>query len=373
MTTKIAKIENSLDEALNTVMGDFKIPKNKRVFLKPNLCDPCKPNSGVVTNVELVRSLIRYLKEKGVKEVSVGEGVNEVVNMNEVLRVTRFYELEKEGVRVLDLEKVERRPIKWNYGTLQLPKIIFDSFYINIPLIKTHIQTTITASIKNQKGLLLSRDKKLIHRLGLHEPLAHLANAVKPDLVLVDGIWGLEGEGPSTAGKRKKVGLLIASDNMVEADSACAQIIGVDPKKVEHLALAEKMGVGRIRTFEGIQSLNFRPPNLRYFSRLRLKYWRNPYACTGCADATKETLKEVLNNPHKHPLAFMLLAIHVGLLGVNVLAGKNATIPKGCREERIVCVGNCTKEFAREHNLLYADGCPPPTKNVISAISELRI
>lgn len=373
MTTKIAKIGNSLDEAVNEVLRDYKIPRDERVFLKPNLCDPCKPDSGVVTNVELVRSIIRHLRGRGVKDIVVGEGVNEVIDWNQVLRVTRFGELKKEGIKVLDLEKVERTPVKWNYGTLQLPKIVFDSFYINMPLIKTHTQTTITASIKNQKGLLLSKDKKLMHRLGLQKPLAHLAKIVKPDLVLVDGIWGLEGDGPSTAGKRKKVGLLIASDNMVEADSACAQIVGVNPKKVEHLAFAEEIGVGKIRHIKGVQSLKFRLPNQRYFSRLRLRYWRNPYACTQCADATKETLREVLKNPHRHPRAFISLALHVGILGVDVLAGKNATVPEECRRDRIVCVGNCTTELARKHNLLQAHGCPPPIKNIIGAVSKLPV
>jgi uncharacterized protein (DUF362 family) len=373
LTTKIVKIEDSLDKALDDVLKNFDIPRNKRVFIKPNLCDPCKPDSGVVTNVRTVRSLIRHLKERGIKDIVVGEGVNEVVDMNEVMKATRFGELRNEGIKVLDLEKVERTTVKWKYGTLQLPKIVFDSFYINMPLIKTHTQTVITASIKNQKGLLLSRDKKLMHRLGLQEPLAYLAKTVKPDLVLVDGIWGLEGDGPSTAGKRKKVGLLIASDNMVEADSVCAQVVGVNPKNVEHLAFAEEVGVGRIRLVKGVQSLKFKPPNQRYFSRLRLRYWRNPYACTQCADATKETLKEVLKNPHRHPRAFISLALNVGILGVDVLAGKNAAVPKECRRDRILCVGDCTTRLAREHNLLHAQGCPPPTKNMINAISKLRL
>ena len=57
-----------------------------------------------------------------------------------------------------------------------------------MPKMKTHLQSSVTLGIKNQKGLLLTKDKKVFHRMDIHDALRQLSSAARPDLTIVDGI-----------------------------------------------------------------------------------------------------------------------------------------------------------------------------------------
>ena len=368
VTTAFVRVDRPLTQVMSEVLKPFKIPKDKLIFIKPNLCDPCPPRSGVVVDIDVAKCLIDHLRTLGIQDIIIGEGVGPPLEIEKVFEVTRFKELEDEGVKVEDLDRAERIKIKWFYGSLIIPRILTNSFYINVAKIKTHTQTTITASLKNQKGLLLSKDKKRFHLLGLHEPIAHLAEVVRPDLILIDGIWGLEGDGPSTAGKRKKVGWLIASDNMVEVDSLCCQIIGVDPYRVKHLASAEELGVGQVKKF-AVPSLNFKQANEKVFRYGRISFWRNPHACSQCNTSLKIALSAIKKNPHKYSRQFLLLTYLVLFKGLDVIVGLKGEIPEEHKE--VLCVGNCTKKLASKNGYHFIPGCPPNPDNIIQALNKL--
>jgi uncharacterized protein (DUF362 family) len=67
----------------------------------------------------------------------------------------------------------------------------------------------VTLGLKNQKGLLLPEDKKRFHKLDLNDCIRALTQVVRPNLTLVDGIVGLEGDGPWRWGTTKEVNLLV--------------------------------------------------------------------------------------------------------------------------------------------------------------------
>jgi uncharacterized protein (DUF362 family) len=77
--------------------------------------------------------------------------------------------------------------------------------------LKTHIQTGVTLGLKNQKGLLLSEDKKRFHKRDLSGCIRAPSVVARPDLTLVDGIVGLEGDGPWRRGTPKEMNLLVAA------------------------------------------------------------------------------------------------------------------------------------------------------------------
>ena len=68
--------------------------------------------------------------------------------------------------------------------------------FVNVPVVKIHVNTCVTISCKNLKGLLPSREKKRFHFLGLDRCIAELVSVVRNDLVIVDGQVGQEGLGP---------------------------------------------------------------------------------------------------------------------------------------------------------------------------------
>jgi ferredoxin len=94
-------------------------------------------------------------------------------------------------------------------------------------------------------GLAPGRAKHELHRLGLSESIADLNRVIRPDIALIDATTCMDGMGP-TAGNQKEMGLLIASDDPVAADTVGAKVMGLNPKKIEHIVLSEKAGIGKM-------------------------------------------------------------------------------------------------------------------------------
>ena len=100
-----------------------------------------------------------------------------------------------------------------------IPKILKTvDAYINLVKIKTHMETTVTFSLKNQMGLVSIGDRINMHRTGLERLIAHLGKSIKPTFSIVDGIIAMEGNGPHH-GQSRILDLIIAGNDMVELDS----------------------------------------------------------------------------------------------------------------------------------------------------------
>ena len=121
---------------------------------------------------------------------------------------------------------------------------------INVPVLKTHLQTVVTGALKNLKGVVPGREKHIIHLAGLDDGIVDINTVVRTDLVVVDAIDCMEGTGGPTNGRPIRVGLIIAGDNPVEVDATCLRIMGVDPHKVAHVRKAAERGLGRLDGFE---------------------------------------------------------------------------------------------------------------------------
>lgn len=348
----------------------------KPVFIKPNLAVPADPESGVVTDIKLISSLIDFLRSKGAEKISVGEGPVIGYDTQTVFSETGYAELAQDkDFELVDLNSASRKTVTWHYGEILIPEIVLESFYINVAKLKTHVQTTVSLTLKNQKGILLPKDKKNFHRnWGLNLPIAHLAEAVKPDLAIIDGMIGLEGDGPLSNGKPKKLGIIAASDNMVELDSICCHLVGINPHDVLHLKHAEKVGLGNIPAnasmFQELQlpSSGFEMANEDFRKMGKLYSIRNPYACTGCGDSIACAIEKIKSNPKHWPRLASKLAFRALIGGLVILSGKNCPT-KGLKGKRI-CIGECTRELASENGLVFVSGCPPKPEDIIPALLD---
>ena len=121
-------------------------------------------------------------------------------------------------------------------------------FIISLAVMKTHIHTGVTLSLKNMKGMLWRRQKVAFHQI--HAPMeatggekeldlaiSDLATMLYPDLAVIDGIIGLEGMGPGSSGKPKGAGLIVASRDALAADYIACQLMGVNFQDIGHLRL----------------------------------------------------------------------------------------------------------------------------------------
>ncbi len=363
----VKSLENLIREAIKD-MG-LNLQGKDTALLKPNIVIPAKPGSAIITHPAVVEALINVLREIGFKDIIIGEGPGVGADETKSFELSGYSKLAaRKNVKLINLNKAERTELKWKYGTIKLPNIVLESdLYINMPKMKTHGQTAVTLSMKNQKGLLSRADKQKFHKLGLHEPLVELAKVIQPHLVVVDAIEGMEGEGPLN-GKKKKAGVLVFGTNLIETDMACCRIMGIDHKNVEHIAEGIKQNIGHESPDfigAGIQEFitNFKQANEKYGKFLNVYSWRNSYACSMCIDSFSLAVKSSIWSP-KHWLTFLPKFTYYAVLKhLYIIQGKHAEIPdvKG----KVICLGDCTREIAKENNLTHIEGCPPNSREIL--------
>ena len=116
---------------------------------------------------------------------------------------------------------------------------------VSLPKIKTHHWAAATLSMKNLFGLVPGSvygwPKNKLHFMGIPESIVALARAFPNTFAIVDGITGMEGNGP-IQGTPKHAGVLVMGRDPVAVDATCCRIMGIDPEKVEYLAMAADLG-----------------------------------------------------------------------------------------------------------------------------------
>ncbi len=120
-----------------------------------------------------------------------------------------------------------------------LPATIFTAdVVISMPKIKTHHWAGVTLSLKNLFGVvpgsIYGWPKNVLHWAGLEESILDVAAAVRPQLAIVDGIVGMQGDGP-IKGSAVDVGVILAGTDPVAVDSTAARLMGIDPERVGYL------------------------------------------------------------------------------------------------------------------------------------------
>jgi hypothetical protein len=227
----------------------------------------------------------------------------------------------------------------------------------------------VTLAIKNHKGLLSEPDKKRDHQLGLHDPLAQHAALCPPDLIVMDGIVGIEGDGP-LHGKRVKAGVLAAGTNMLEVDFAAARLMGFDPASIKHLAIAAELELGDTdpEIIGSAPSTKFRPANEEFGRVVNIYSWRDPTACSMCIDSFSVAVRMAVRNPRYWFTLLPKLAYWGVLGGLHVVQGREARLPM--KSGRVLCLGQCTRELAEREGLVHLKGCPPRPEDVADTLSR---
>jgi len=235
-------------------MGRFVSP-GERVLVKPNVCAARPSHSGAVTDPELVAEVCRLAAAEGA-EVAVGDSPIHPFRATRVFPRAGYGDFqERYGFPMLDLDGEERVEIRIPWGKAVQHEVVAKPVLecdclINMPVLKTHLQTVVSLGLKNIKGVVPGRDKLIIHLKGLDEGIVDLNTVIRSRLVVVDGLVGMEGGLGPTNGSPVRVGAIVAGDNVVEVDATCARIMGLDPRKVAHIRLAAERGLGRLEGFQ---------------------------------------------------------------------------------------------------------------------------
>lgn len=246
-----SEIESALFNLLAQMKqrGKIKIPPKASIMIKPNICLVRGYETGVSVDPFAVKCLVDWLLQNyDVETITIGEADATELNIEVAFKVLGWEEMFKEypNVRLLNLTKDGLVDIDLNglyFENLKMSKSYMESnFLISVAKLKTHTMTGITCNLKNLYGANPIKNKVQYHP-HLDEVICDLNNVRLPELCLVDGIIAMEGAGP-VSGAPNPVGLMIAGNDAVATDHACARIMGFNPQKISHLTLAVKQKLG---------------------------------------------------------------------------------------------------------------------------------
>jgi uncharacterized protein (DUF362 family) len=233
------------------LIGGLGLEGGEHVVVKPNVCNAKNPYGMVITDFRLIEAVVRLLQDKAGR-ITVVESDNISDTANNRARKSGLLDLlDGLGVEFLNLSGDDHEVHEVAGKKLRLPRTVLDAdYFVNLPKIKTEGHVKVTLSIKNLFGLPQRRKKSGLHsKLG--EILPYLAKIVRSDMIVVDGITAMEGNGP-LIGTPRELGVVVVGVNPVSVDAVCACMIGFDPREIGYLDIANAMGLGEI-DIDGIE------------------------------------------------------------------------------------------------------------------------
>jgi uncharacterized protein (DUF362 family) len=256
--------------------------RGKRLLVKPNLVDIVSTDTDrhpTPTNPLVVAAVIDLLTELGAQEIVVGDGP---AFRREAMPIVQGCGLDAvlaaRNVSFVDLNYDDPQPVPARDGWLRrstelwLPKSVRQAdFIVSVPKLKTHHWALVSLSVKNLLGVIPGArygwPKNMLHINGFVPSILGVYQSLPPVLAVVDGIVGMEGDGP-LFGTPVPHGLLAVGRDPMAVDVVCAGLMGFERDDVQYLSLANWGGVGQTTRIETrgvapdrLQRQYQRPPN----------------------------------------------------------------------------------------------------------------
>ena len=220
------------------------VPASGAVALKPNLVLASTPQQGAVTHPGVLSGCIEYFAAHDVRDVSIIESSWIGDKTQRAMRKAGYDEVcRRYGVRFFDLKRDKVRTVQTAVGPMQICERALDAgLLVDLPVLKGHCQTRMTCACKNLKGCIPDTEKRRFHAMGLTEPIAALAAALRPGLTIVDSICGdlcfEEGGTPVQTNR------MYAGTDHVQIDAYSCSLMGLSLSDVPYIGLAESYGAG---------------------------------------------------------------------------------------------------------------------------------
>lgn len=229
------EIRAAVSRAVERVGGISRFVRpGDRVLLKPNLLCGRVPEQRVTTDPEVVRAVAEMVIDAGArpfigdspaiepfKRVAAKSGMTEIAD-----------ELGIPCVELTGPTRVELREKGLFRGIEIAHQVLEADVVVNLPKLKTHCQMLLTLGVKNMFGTIVAQRKAEWHHMAgvdrdtFARLLLEVYLAVRPSLTVLDGVWGMEGHGPSN-GRPRKLGLVAASEDAVALDMAICLVLGL--------------------------------------------------------------------------------------------------------------------------------------------------
>jgi uncharacterized protein (DUF362 family) len=230
---------------------EFSLPiKDKTVLLKPNLVGH-DPTGFINTHPAVIAATRESLLKLGAARVVIGDGPALDRDTQAILESVKLLEFTGKlgrdfcDLNIDDVERVELKTRASQLKELFLPKTVLGAdFFVSMPKLKTHHWAGVTLGMKNLFGIVPGScygwPKNVLHWAGIGNSILDINAAVWPDFVILDGVLGMEGNGP-IQGQPKAAGVLLFGDDVVAVDATACRVMGLRPQKVDYLAKAGTM------------------------------------------------------------------------------------------------------------------------------------
>ncbi|MBN1801360.1 MAG: DUF362 domain-containing protein [Candidatus Lokiarchaeota archaeon] len=382
-------IKNAVIKCLDSInLPDL---NDKTILLKPNVGREAGSLLGINTNSEVVKVVFNYLKERFKARFLIGD--SPIINTD----TKKAFEqsgysllLKEEGLEFIDLDEPNPIEIDIPQGTvlknIKLTGYLNEIDYlISIPVLKMHMHCGASLGFKNLKGLIYKREKTRLHHLQnpeaieelkkknkkikeLDVAIADLARVIKPDLVVIDGSYAMEGMGPSS-GDQVRLDTIIASTHPIAADIVALALVQPDwnLSDVPHVEIISSRLNPSITSVKDIMTIpsdiqNFIHPIEPPPTTITIKY-KNVHlvdvdSCSACLSTIFNLLK---NNKDLIDTLFttkspLRLAIGKGIKDSDLY-------------EDTYLIGNCTA-MHKGKGCCFIKGCTPVESSIVKAIYD---
>jgi len=367
-------IDSAVREAVALAGGlDNLIDSSTSVLVKPNLWNARRSGSGSITDTAVTEAVTRLVLEHGARSVVIGDGAGagydgkshsteeafDKAGLRDVatrlgvalrnLNTDEFDEVEIPGARVMDRVCIARTALE-------------SDVIIDVPVLKSHIRTHVTLSLKNMKGVIAGAEKRKTHRLGLDSAIVDLNSVVGPQFVVLDATMGMQGlwTDPDDC---VEMGLVAAGSHALSVDVVGASLMRIEPASVLHLRYqAERENVPA--SLEGIHLVgeSIEPHSKPFKTGFHVFSERFPQvtilsgesACTGCTSELVTALTYLDKGGYTHEMTDLC-----------VVVGEVETVEA---RPKLAVLGKCGSRHAALG--VHVPGCPPGEEAVVHALCE---
>lgn len=363
-----ANIARALERALSLI--DYK-PVHDKLVLKPNVGS----QHGSIKKGDYVPATFcaAFAELYPEREIVIAEGAACGMDLDEGMKNYGYFKIADKypNISLVDLKKdKDRIELDWKYGKMKVPRLLQDNEYINIAKFKTHYFTHISMCMKNQKGTLTDPLKKKFHQGDLQDAIYQMCRVWVPDLNILDGLIGIDGNGPNSMfpiniRRTQKMGLILAGKDICEVDRVAVEISGLDLAKTHVPDIPFEIVGDKDARYP------FKEPDLGQQFTMMNFHMQLRSSCSGCMQSFLSCADLMMK---RNPLSWKTMKSNMDFFKYGIMNPLILYFGPGCcivdgtdkDKSKMICVGVCTKELAKEYDLPYIPGCPPTAEELLN-------
>jgi len=356
----------------------LKRPLAGRIVIKPNLvmAHP-RVATDSYTRSEVVAGIVRAVRQAGpaINRITIVEKSGLGITTSTAFRHAGYRRLARQyDVRLCAMEESRQVRIGLEQGELHKSlrvarELIERDFLIFAPKLKTNVLAqAYSGALKLNIGTIDSRERMYHHHYDLPKKIVDILEIANPDLIVTDGIrFSFGGNQMTQSGTH--LGLLVISTNAVAHDMVCADLLNLDPVKIDHIREASARGYGPASPSE-IEVLSDLPlEQIRAKTKtLDFGYYRveqfpcnfkiiagQPYCIGGCQGIFLDWLHMVRDRKPKALARFPHLTALVGKVRDTIAA------------RTVLLIGDCAQAspYVSARRIIRIKGCPPTHKRMV--------